>query len=137
MLVLAIAQAALAGLIALVGAFADGGDIWSRLLLILVHPLCAAGLLLLVLLPRPATAIVLAIAALLVVNVGADLFAALMIARGAVRGEWSTSGGTGALTTASSNRLIWLLPAIFSVIPAIGVVYALTLARMRPRPDDG
>ena len=102
----------------LVGAFADGGDIWSRLLLILVHPLCAAGLLLLVLLPRPATAIVLAIAALLVVNVGADLFAALMIARGAVRGDW-------------------FLPAIFSVIPAIGVVYALTLARMRPRPDDG
>ncbi len=118
MLVLAIAQAALAGFTALVGAFADGGDIWSRLLLILVHPLCAAGLLLLVLLPRPATAIVLAIAALLVVNVGADLFAALMIARGAVRGDW-------------------LLPAIFSVIPAIGVVYALTLARMRPRPDDG
>ena len=118
MLVLAIAQAALAGFIALVGAFADGGDVWSRLLLILVHPLCAAGLLLLVLLPRPATAIVLAIAALLVVNVGADLFAALMIARGAVRGDW------------------WLI-AIFSVIPAIGVVYALTLARMRPRPDDG
>ena len=91
MLVLAIAQAALAGFIALVGAFADGGDIWSRLLLILVHPLCAAGLLRLVLLPRPATAIVLAIAALLVVNVGADLFAALMIARGAVRGDWVTS----------------------------------------------
>ena len=105
MLVLAIAQAALAGFIALAGAFADGGDVWLRLLLILVHPLCAAGLLLLVLLPRPATAIVLAIAALLVVNVGADLFAALMIARGAVRGDW------------------WL-PAIFSVIPAIGVVYA-------------
>ena len=32
MLVLAIAQAALAGLIALVGAFADGGDIWPVLL---------------------------------------------------------------------------------------------------------
>ena len=118
MLVLAIAQAALAGFTALVGAFADGGDVWSRLLVILVHPLCAAGLLLLVLLPRPATAIVLAIAALLVVNVGADLFTALMIAQGVVRGDWG-------------------LIAIFSVIPAIGVVYALTLARMRPGPDDG
>ena len=79
MLVLAIAQAALAGFIALAGAFADGGDVWSRLLLVLIHPLCAAAMLLLVLLPRPATVMVLAVAVLLVVNVGADVFTALTI----------------------------------------------------------
>ena len=118
MLVLAIVQAALAGFIALAGAFADGGDVWSRLLLVLIHPLCAAAMLLLVLLPRPATVMVLAVAVLLVVNVGADVFTALAIGRGAVRGDW------------------WI-PAIFSVIPAIGVVYALTLARMQTRPDYG
>ena len=110
MLVLAIVQIVLAGFTALVGAFADGGGIWSRLLIVLLHPLCAAGLLLLVLLPKPATVTVLAIAALLAVNVIADLSVALMIAGGAVKGDWP-------------------LPLIFSVIPAIGVVYALTLLR--------
>ena len=118
MLVLAVAQAALAAFIALAGAFADGGDVWSRLLLVLIHPVCAAGLLLLVLLPRPGTATTLTITALLVVNVGADLFTALMIWQGELRGDW------------------WL-PAIFAVIPAIGVVYALTLVRMQPRTDHG
>ena len=110
MLVLAIVQIVLAGFTVLVGSFADGGDVWSRLLIVLLHPLCAAGLLLLVLLPRPATVVVLAIAALLAVNVIADLSVALMIAGGAVKGDWP-------------------LPLIFSVIPAIGFVYALTLLR--------
>ena len=82
MLVLAIVQIVLAGFTALVGSFADGGDVWSRLLIVLLHPLCAAGLLLLVLLSRPATVLVLAIAALLAVNVIADLSVALMIAGG-------------------------------------------------------
>ena len=117
MLVLAIVQIVLAGFTVLVGSFADGGDVWSRLLIVLLHPLCAAGLLLLVLLPRPATVVVLAIAALLAVNVIADLSVALMIAGGAVKGDWP-------------------LPLIFSVIPAIGVVYALTLLRT-PRSAGG
>ncbi len=116
MLILAIAQAALAVFAALAGAFADGGDTWSRLLLILIHPLCAAALLLLVLLPRPGTATVLAVAALLVANVGADLYTALMIWQGGLRGDW------------------WL-PTIFAVIPAIGIVYALTVSRMQSQPD--
>lgn len=110
MLVLAVVQTAFAGFTALVGAFADGGDLWSRLLVILIHPLCAAGMLLLVLLPRPATAVVLAIAGLLAVNVVADLTFAQLIAGGSVKGDW------------------WL-PLIFSVVPAVGIVYALTLLR--------
>ena len=109
-LVLAIIQAVFAGFTALVGAFADGGDLWSRLLVVLIHPLCAAGTLLLVLLPRPATAVVIAIAGLLAVNVVADLTFAQLIAGGSVKGDW------------------WL-PLIFSVVPAIGIVYALTLFR--------
>ena len=109
-LVLAIIQAIFAGFTALVGAFADGGDLWSRLLVVLIHPLCAAGMLLLVLLPRPATAVVIAIAGLLAVNVVADLTFTQLIAGGSVKGDW------------------WL-PLIFSVVPAIGIVYALTLLR--------
>ena len=109
-LVLAITQAVFAGFTALVGASADGGDLWSRLLVVLIHPLCAAGMLLLVLLPRPATAVVIAIAGLLAVNVVADLTFAQLIAGGSVKGDW------------------WL-PLIFSVVPAIGIVYALTLFR--------
>ena len=92
MLVLAVAQAALAGLTAMVGAFADGGDIWSRLVVVLLHPLCAVSLLLLVLSPRLTRVRMLA------------------IGRGAVKGDWE-------------------LPVVFSVIPALGVVYALILAR--------
>ena len=76
------------------------------------------GLLLLVLTPRPTTARVLGIAALLLATVSADLSMAMLIARGAVKGDW------------------WL-PVILAVIPAMGVVYALPLALMRqpPRTD--
>ena len=109
-LVLAIIQAVFAGFTALVGAFADGGDLWSRLLVVLIHPVCAAGMLLLVLLPRPASAVVVAITGLLAVNVVADIVVAQLIAAGTVKGDW------------------WL-PLIFSVVPAIGIVYALTLLR--------
>ena len=83
-LVLAVLQMVLAGFTALVGAFADGGDVVSRLLLVVVHPLAAVGMLLMLSLPRPATSLVIAAAALLTVNVVADLMVALMIAVGAV-----------------------------------------------------
>ena len=53
--VLAVIHAAFVGLTSLVGAFANGGDVWQRLLLVLLHPLGAAGVLLLVLRPRLAT----------------------------------------------------------------------------------
>ena len=117
-LVLALVHAAFAGLTALVGAFADGGDAWSRLLMVLVHPLAAAGLLLLLFSPRPAAAMVLGVAALLMLNVAADLTFALMIARGTVKGDW------------------WL-PVMFAVVPAVGVVYAMALAVVRPQAGAG
>ena len=86
--------------------------------MVLVHPLAAAGLLVLLFLPRPTAATVLGVAALLMLNVAADLTFALMIARGTVKGDW------------------WL-PVMFSVVPAIGIVYAMALAAVRPQARAG
>ena len=105
---LAVIHAAFVGLTSLVGAFADGGDVWQRLLLILLHPLGAAGVLLLVLRPPLATTSILALVALLTANVIADLGLAQLIAAGSVRGDWE-------------------LALAFSVVPAIGIIYALAL----------
>ena len=105
---LAVIHAAFAGFTALVGAFANGGDIWQRLLVVLLHPLGAVGVLLLVLRPRLSTTTILAVVVLLTANVIADLGLAQLIAGGSVRGDW------------------WLALA-FSVVPAIGIVYGLAL----------
>ncbi|MCY4530133.1 MAG: hypothetical protein OXD46_14010 [Chloroflexi bacterium] len=107
-LVLAVLQVLFTAFTGMVGAFADGGDLWSRLLLIVVHPLCAVALLVLAVLPRPASAMAYAVAALLVGNIVADVTLAQLIAVGAVKGDW------------------WL-PLLFSVVPAVGLAYALTL----------
>ena len=114
MLVLATVQAAFAGLTAMVGAFADGGDVWSRLLIVLLHPLSAAALLVLVVSPRPAAARAFGVAALLTATVTADVTFALLIAQGAVKGDWG-------------------LPLAFAAIPVVGIAYALTLTLLRPR----
>ena len=108
--VLAVMHALFAGFTALVGAFANGGDVWQRLLVVLLHPLGAAGVLVLVLRPRLATTTILALAALLTANVVADLGFAQLMAAGRVRGDWE-------------------LALAFSVVPVIGVVYALALLR--------
>lgn len=110
LLVLASIHALVAGFTALVGAFANGGDVWQRLLLVLLHPLGAAGILALVLirrLPRNAT---LAIAAILAMVVIADLALAQRMAAGAVKGDWE-------------------LAVAFLVVPAIALPYALSLLR--------
>ena len=107
-LVLAVLQVLFTAFTGMVGAFADGGDVWSRLLLIVVHPLCAVALLVLAVLPRPPAAMAYTIAALLVGNIVADVTLAQLIAVGTVKGDW------------------WL-PLLFSVIPAVGLAYVLTL----------
>ena len=109
-LVLATLHAIFSALTALVGAFANGGDVWQRLLLVVLHPLGAAGVLLLVLVPRLSTTKILATVALLTANVIGDLLAAQLLATGAMRGDWE-------------------LALAFSVVPAIGIVYALALLR--------
>lgn len=83
---------------------------WERLLLIVVHPLCAVALLVLTLLPKPSPAFAYVVAALLVGNIFADLTLSQLIGAGTVKGDW------------------WL-PLMFSAIPAVGLAYALTLAK--------
>ena len=114
LVVLAVVQALFVGFTALVGAFADGGDIWSRLLIVGLHPVCAIGLLLLAARPRLPRAVVLLIGGLLVVNIAADLYVASLIYQGSIKGDWK-------------------LLVIFSVIPAIGILYALLVLFLRPR----
>ena len=114
MLVLAVVQTLFTGLTAAVGAFADGGDVWSRLLIVGLHPVCAIGLLILAARPRLPAAIVLLIGALLAVNIAADLYVASLISQGSIKGDWE-------------------LLLVFSVIPAIGILYALMVLIMRPR----
>ena len=112
--VLAVIQAFIAGFTAMVGSFANGGDLWARLLLVLVHPICAIGMLFLAFLPRPASTTVLVIMGLLVVNVACDLALGFLISQGVIKGDF------------------WI-PLIFAVIPAIGFVYALTLTVRQSR----
>ena len=110
LLILAVIHALFAGFTALVGAFANGGGVWERLLVVLLHPLGAAGVLLLVLAPRLTRIATLAIAALLLVIVIADLTLAQRIAAGALKGDWE-------------------LVLVFSVVPVISIAYAMGLLR--------
>ena len=107
-LVLGVIHALFVGLTSLAGAFADGGDIWQRLVVVLAHPLGAGGVLLLVFAPRLARTATLGIAAVLLANVIADLALAQRIAAGAVKGDWE-------------------LAVVFAVVPVVGLAYALSL----------
>lgn len=117
MLVLAFIYAALAMLTAAVGSFADGGDVWSRLVLVLLHPLAAGALFLLLLRTKASRTLVLAIAALLLATVAADLSLAAAIAGGAMKGDWE-------------------LPVIFALIPTLGFLYALVVAARTNQSDS-
>ena len=130
MYVLAVLYAVLAGLTAMVGSFADGGDIWSRLLLVLLHPLCAAGMLVLAFVRGLTPAKLLGIAALLAGTVGADLFAAAQIAGGSVKGGLVAhgavrrgSGHRGALRPRSSPDALRAGPGVEALAaPAVEVI---------------
>ena len=111
--VLAVLHVLFVALTATVGAFADGGSIAERLLLVLVHPLSAVGLLVMVFVGSLPVTVLRVIVALLIVNVAADLILALLIAVGSVKGDWE-------------------LALVFAVVPAIGIVYALTRPRSQP-----
>ncbi len=113
-LALALVQVVITGFTAMVGAFADGGDVWQRLVLVVLHPACAVALLLLALPRSPVKVMALAVAGLLLANVAADVVLSSAIARGVIKGDS-------------------LLPLVFVVIPVVGIVYALTLTVRRPR----
>ena len=113
-LVLAIVQVVFTGFTAAVGAFADGGDVWQRLLLMGLHPACAVALLLLALRRGPSKGMALVVGALLLVNVAADVALWSAIERGVIKGDSE-------------------LALVFAFIPAVGILYALTLLARRPR----
>ena len=104
-IVLAILQFLLAGFTSAVGGFADGGEIWERVVLMGIHPLAAIGLLVMALVPRLKPTGMQIVRALLAINIIADAVLAVLICTGATKGD------------------LWL-PLIFSVIPVIGLVYS-------------
>ena len=108
MIALAIVQLMLTGSTALVGGFADGGSVWERVLITVVHPVAAIALLVMVLTPRADAKRATRVAVvLLLVNIGGDAAVYAAISQGAIKGDKS-------------------LAFIFAIIPIIGVVYGLT-----------
>ena len=111
---LAVLQVVFTGFTAAVGAFADGGDVWQRLVLIVVHPVGAVALLLLALRRGPSKGMALVVGVLLLVNVAADVALWSAIERGVIKGDSE-------------------LALVFAVVPAVGILYALTLLARRSR----
>ena len=109
MIALAIVQVVLTGFTALVGGFADGGSVWERALIMVVHPVAAIALLVMVLTPRADAKRVTRVAVvLLLVNIAGDMATYVAINEGTIKGDKS-------------------LAFIFAIIPVIGVIYGLTL----------
>ena len=117
MMVLAIINFLFAALTAIVGQFADGGDIWSRLILSVLHPTSAIAILALVFIPRPKPALIKGTIALLLINIVADASLATLIATGAIKGDWP-------------------LPIVFTVVPAIAILYAVAQLRNPQSTND-
>ncbi len=94
-----------AGFTALVGLFANGGNIWERALLSVVHPLGAIALIVLVfnVLGQHRSVITGALA-LLLVSIAGELAASVAIGSGVIKGDVA-------------------LPLVFAVVPALGVLY--------------
>lgn len=113
-LVLTVVQTVIAAFLALVGAFADGGTIWERLLIVVLHPLAALSLLFLVSSPRVAAPVTVAVAFLLSATVVADIALSWIIAQGTLKGDWE-------------------LPLVLAVLPLIGLIYAVILLRRQLR----
>ena len=104
MLVLAVFQVLVAGGAALVGSFADGADIISRGVLVALHPIAAVALVVGLLTPSASPPTQRVVLGLLALNIVADLGLSASIALGVQPGDA-------------------ILPLIFAVIPAIGLLY--------------
>ena len=110
LMILGVVNVLFVGLTAVVGSFADGGDVWSRLLLTLLHPIAAIAILVLAFVRLPPERITSTVVAILAINIVADVVVALLIANGLIKGDWA-------------------LPLAFSVTPAIAIIYAALLLR--------
>lgn len=109
-MVLGVVHILFVGLTAVVGSFADGGDVWSRLLLTLLHPVAAIAIILLVFVRVPPKRIASITVAILAINIVADGVVAALIAVGSIKGDWA-------------------LPLVFSVVPALAIIYAVLVLR--------
>ena len=89
---------------AFAGSFADGGNLWTYLLMIVIHPVAAVALLAMIVWHRPPGAAAIALYALVVLAVVGDVATSAGIALEAIRGDW------------------WLL-LIFTVVPLTGLAY--------------
>ena len=117
--VVAVIYGLLAALLALTGSFADGDDVWARVLLTLLHPLGAVGLLAAAFVKTLGKLAVMAIAILLLATALADGFFAVSIANGSMKGDWE-------------------LAAVLAVVPVLGVLYTIGLLKLgAPRADEG
>ena len=105
------------GLTAVVGSFADGGDVWSRLLLTLLHPIAAIAILFLVFVRIPPRRVTSIVAAILAISIVADVVVAGLIASGSIKGDWG-------------------LPLAFTLVPAIAIVYAVLVLRSHDELND-
>lgn len=107
MTVLAVVHLLFAAVTALVGLFADGG-MWERIPTVIVHPIAAVVLLVAVTRPGVSKLLRYLALAMLAANVAIDIIWAVLIAAGAVRGDW-------------------YLPLLFSIVPAAGSAYVWLL----------
>ncbi len=117
MMVLAIINVLFALLAAAVGSFADGGDIWSRLVISVLHPIAAIAIIFLVFVPRSNTALLFGITAILAINIISAIALASLIAAEVVKGDWP-------------------LPLVFAPIPTIAIIYAVLILRTHPSSDN-
>ncbi len=109
-MVLGVVHVLFVGLTAVVGSFADGGDVWSRLLLTLLHPIAAIAILVLVFVRLPPKRIASVAVAVLAINIVADVVIAALIGVGSIKGDWA-------------------LPLVFSVVPVLAIIYAVLVLR--------
>ena len=101
---LAILQLGLSGLTAIVELFADDGEVWSRLLLVLVHPLSALTLLLATVIPKPGVRFLAVVLVLQLISFGGDATVSGLIIGGVIEGDW------------------WP-PLVFMVVPIVGIIH--------------
>ena len=116
--VVAVIYGLLAALLALVGSFADGEEVWARLLVTLLQPLSAVGLLAAAFVKTLGKLAIVAIAVLLLATALADGYFASAIANGSIKGDWQ-------------------LPVVLAVVPVLGFLYAVSLLRAgTPQADE-
>lgn len=119
MQIVAVLYGLLAALLALAGSFADGDDVGARLLITLLHPLSAVGLLAAVFVKSLSRPVFVLIAALLLATVVADVHFALSIATGQIKGDWE-------------------IPAVLAVVPVVGFVFTLGMLKSNGlRAEEG